>query len=462
MSDTNEFVVRVGRDRGTKYSMMRFNVPIELAQWNKIQKYNIDLARDMSKQRNFDLKADEGPQFGEGSEYRAREKEIARKMMMGHKIRKFDIDAQPWKMKVRESGKDVRKFTGTREGGIGDSSMYFVMRQEEGGVFKATPVEDWYNFKPEIRYRTLTSDEADAHWEQRDQIMNKFNFMNNKRLDDQIEGMEGRLEGKSGGSRKKVNDDLRIHGAEDEYISSEDEFKRERQKQSRGKKNLGGRKAMNGEEAIEDSDDGDDEGQEVDYMSDDSSDFDDVQTEKTEKDRDQAGVNEKDDFMTSSEESEDEDKPEDEDQPKDESDQDSDIEGIVSNSVLFQNKKKSNSRSNTPTEELKAKARSTTPLKRVREEHSPSPSGSNKRPRDSPTNISGGLGAITHEQVRAALSIKPITTRELLRKFKKTGSKNGLTQEQIVERVGAIMKTFGSEMTTNVKDGTKFFFIKDR
>ena len=73
-------------------------------------------------------------------------------------------------------------------------------------------------------------------------------------------------------------------------------------------------------------------------------------------------------------------------------------------------------------------------MKRVREEHSPSPSGSNKRPRDSPTNISGGLGAITHEQVRAALSIKPITTRELLRKFKKTGSKNGLTQEQIVER----------------------------
>ena len=86
MSDANEFVVRVGRDRGTKYSMMRFNVPIELAQWNKIQKYNIDLARDMSKQRNFDLKADEGPQFGEGSEYRAREKEIARKMMMGHKV----------------------------------------------------------------------------------------------------------------------------------------------------------------------------------------------------------------------------------------------------------------------------------------------------------------------------------------------------------------------------------------
>ena len=164
-------------------------------------------------------------------------------------------------MKVREQGKDVRKFTGTREGGIGDSSMYFVMRQEEGGVFKATPVEDWYNFKPEIKHRTLTHEEAEAEWERRDAIMNKFNFMNNKRLDDQIEGMEGRLEKSAGGGRKKVNDDLRIHGAEDDYVSSEDEFKRERKKQTRGKKNLGGRTA--GDEAIEDSDDGDDEGQEA-------------------------------------------------------------------------------------------------------------------------------------------------------------------------------------------------------
>ena len=41
----------------------------------------------MSKQRQYDLKADELPQFGEGSEYRAREKEIARKMMLGHKVR---------------------------------------------------------------------------------------------------------------------------------------------------------------------------------------------------------------------------------------------------------------------------------------------------------------------------------------------------------------------------------------
>merc|ERR1712131_70189 len=78
----DEFSVRVtksGRDRQVKYSMMRFNVPIELAKWNQISNFSVDLQRDMSKQRIYDLKADELPQFGEGSEYKAREKEIARK-----------------------------------------------------------------------------------------------------------------------------------------------------------------------------------------------------------------------------------------------------------------------------------------------------------------------------------------------------------------------------------------------
>ena len=84
----NEYSVRVskGRDRGAKYSMMRFNVPIELAKWNQINNFSIDMQRDMSKQRIYDLKSDELPQFGEGSEYKAREKEIARKMMLGHKV----------------------------------------------------------------------------------------------------------------------------------------------------------------------------------------------------------------------------------------------------------------------------------------------------------------------------------------------------------------------------------------
>ena len=103
-------------------------------------------------------------------------------------IRKFNIDAQSWKMQIKEKDKETKKFTGTKEGGIGDSSMYFVMRQSQGGVFQATAVEDWYNFKPDIKHRTLTHEEAEVEWERRETIRNKFSFMNSKRLDDQIEG----------------------------------------------------------------------------------------------------------------------------------------------------------------------------------------------------------------------------------------------------------------------------------
>ena len=94
-------------------------------------------------------RSDGQPQFGEGSEYRAREKEIARKMMLGHKIREFKMDAQNWKLQAAEFKADkraerkVKKFTGTKVGGIDDSSMYFVMHQREGGIFEAFPVEDW-------------------------------------------------------------------------------------------------------------------------------------------------------------------------------------------------------------------------------------------------------------------------------------------------------------------------------
>merc|ERR1712131_463389 len=461
----DEFSVRVnkGRDRGEKYSMMRFNVPIELAKWNQIDNFSVELRRDMSKQRIYDLKADELPQFGEGSEYKAREKEIARKMMLGHKIRKFDIDAQAWKMQVKQKDKEVKKYTGTKEGGIGDSSMYFVMRQSQGGAFQATAVEDWYNFKPDIKHRTLTHEEAEVEWERRETIRNKFSFMNSKRLDDQIEGMEDAIEGAGKGGRKKQNADLRIHGAEDDYVSSEDEFKRDRTKKARGKKNIGGKQGAN-DEALEDSDDGDEEGKEHEYMSDDSDDFDAV-TQNAKNEEELAGVDQ-DIMSSSSEESDDADQDDEtkEDEKEDEGDDNDDIDELAKNLVMFKNKpEKGGSRPGTPTEQSKRTPTPVGPLKRVRDEHNGSPGPSGKKSRDSPpAGSTPNSKGITQEQVRAALSIKPISTRELLKKFKP--KKTGLSQEQIVTLVGSIMKQFESEniMTTKVVDGTKFFYIKER
>ena len=63
-----------------------------------------------------------------------------------------------------------------------------------------------------------------------------------------------------------------MHQLADEMGFDEDEFAANRNKAGRGKKNVGGK--QKGDAAFEDSDDGDGEGDEVDYMSDDSSDFD--------------------------------------------------------------------------------------------------------------------------------------------------------------------------------------------
>merc|ERR1712227_674558 len=115
----------------------------------------------------------------------------------------------------------------------------------------------------------------------------------------------------------------------------------------------------------------------------------------------------------------------------------------MGNLVMFKNKPEKGSRPGTPTEQSKRAPTPVGPLKRVRDDHNNSPTGpSGKKSRDSPP-AGGPNKGISVEQVRAALSIKPISTRELLKKFKP--KKTGLSQEQIVEKVGAIMKHFERE-----------------
>jgi len=457
MSEPDSYAVHVSRKKSRKYSMMRFNVPsIELNNWNK---KDIEIERDMSKKRSYDLKSDALPQFGEGSEYRAREKEIARKMLLGHKIKKFDIEAQNWKLSVsdfveekegkKKKDRKTKKFTGVKVGGIDDSSMYFVMHQREGGIFEAFPVEDWYNFKPEIKHRTLNFEEAEAEWERRDQIINKYALMQQKRDDDVIDDVFGDSK-----SKASTSSGFKIHGAEDDRLSDDDEFKRDRTKASRGKKNVSG-KTLGGE-AYEDSDDGDDEGQEVDYMSDDSDDFDQtVKGPAEDPDQNMRGVDEEQKSSSSESSDDEEEDNKDAENDNDDDDDDSDIDGAVSSifKPLTSGKVpgQKGSRSNTPTEEIKAKAEKNN-LKRVRESETSSPSL--KRPRDSPTPSGSGISI---EAVRNILSIKPTPTRELLKKFK--SKKTGLTQEQTLERIASIMRTLKPDITKSEREGQTHYFI---
>jgi transcription initiation factor TFIIF subunit alpha len=57
------------------------------------------------------------------------------------------------------------RFKGTREGGITENASYYIFMQcSDGKAFEAYPVEEWYNFMPQIKYKYLDSEEAEQEF----------------------------------------------------------------------------------------------------------------------------------------------------------------------------------------------------------------------------------------------------------------------------------------------------------
>jgi len=56
------------------------------------------------------------------------------------------------------------RFKGVREGGITDNSSYYLFMHAEDGVINAHKLEEWYNFQPVQRYKTLTVEEAEEEF----------------------------------------------------------------------------------------------------------------------------------------------------------------------------------------------------------------------------------------------------------------------------------------------------------
>jgi transcription initiation factor TFIIF subunit alpha len=59
---------------------------------------------------------------------------------------------------------DYFRFKGVREGGITDNSSYYLFTHGEDGILNAHKVEEWYNFQPVQRYKTLTVEEAEEEF----------------------------------------------------------------------------------------------------------------------------------------------------------------------------------------------------------------------------------------------------------------------------------------------------------
>ncbi|KAH0628749.1 hypothetical protein JD844_010230 [Phrynosoma platyrhinos] len=477
-----EYVVRVPKNTSKKYNIMAFNAAdkVNFATWHQAK-----MERDLSNKKIY--QEEEMPESGAGSEFNRKLREEARR----------------------------KKFKGVKKGGVTENTSYYIFTQCPDGAFEAFPVNNWYNFTPIAKHRTLTAEEAEEEWERRNKVLNHFSIMQQRRLKDQGEEEEEEKEKKG----KKKGSDLKIHDLEDELEMSSDDSEfsdADGEKPTKPKKKAPltkkkKKKKGSDDEAFEDSDDGDFEGQEVDYMSDGSSSSVEevVGKPKTTNEEDiPKGIDEASESSEESEEEkpaeekeeEEEEKkvptPQDKKKKKDSSDEsetseDSDIDSEAS-SALFMTKKKT-----PPKKERKGSASSSqgnsrpgTPLVDVSSTSSTLRAAANKleqgkrqagsgelptakrlkldsgaqavttsgkstpQPQSGKSTPSSGDVQLTEDAVRRYLTRKPMTTKDLLKKFQT--KKTGLSSEQTVNVLAQILKRLNPERK-NINDKMHFF-----
>jgi len=465
MSKSEEFNVVIPKDPKKKFNVMKFNSggQTDVQTWK-----TATLSRDLSarKQYETDLMM---PEFGAGSEFGRRQKLEARRLKMGGRRNKgFVVENQPWSLKVtslempKDDKKDIKptfvtkEFQGKKEGGIGEGSMYFVMTQTKESSFEVHPVQDWCVFKKKITHRTLTDEEAEREWNSRDKILNKLNFMARKRL--ALPEPEDEEEEESTKPKKSDNVTsfgLKVHDNDDDVglmSSSDDEedqvAKKKREKQIKKEKMLEKELA---DEGKEDSDDGDNEGNELQYDSDVSSEDEIDLSAKY----DVKGIEEMSDMSSSSDDEEEEIE---EEKNEGDSDSESDIDDQTADEFIgktaimqaraknikssFANKKAAAKLKDQQPSDAKKEKKEKAPLKK--EAKSEAGTSSKKRPANGQpgseveakrAKMGGSDSVVCMDRLRELLRLKPITIAKILKKFKQDGVDKGMLGKLIGDKL---------------------------
>ncbi|KAA0705621.1 IIF subunit 1 Transcription initiation factor [Triplophysa tibetana] len=513
-SSTTEYTVRVPKNTNKKYSLMAFNAgdKVSCSTWTQAR-----MERDMSNRRIYG--EDESQDGAAGSEFGKKQREESRRKKYGIVTKEFKVEDQPWILKV--NGKAGRRFKGLKKGGVTENASYYIFTQSADGAFEAFPVHAWYNFTPQAKHRTLTAEEAEEEWGRRNKVVNHFSIMLQRRLREQERGDEDEEEGEKGGKKKKKKGgDLRIHDLEDDLEMSSDDSDgsmgedgegKTKAKKEKGPKGKGKKKKKGGDlEGIEDSDDGDFEGLEVDYMSDESS-SEDEEPEKTKPNKGEDVPKGIDEASDSEEESEEENKNEEdakeEEEEEDEkktpvqvekkkkkdssgesdSSEESDIDGEAASALFMRGggrgsagSSKTGSRPGTPSIDNAAtsntlraaankleqgKRQTTVPsaetpaAKRLKMEPSPQSSSGKSTPQPASgksTPCSSDV-QLTEDAVRRYLIRKPMTTKDLLKKFQT--KRTGLSSEQTVNVLAQILKRLNPERK-NINEKMHFYLTE--
>ncbi|XP_047507302.1 general transcription factor IIF subunit 1 [Pieris napi] len=467
-----EFKIRVPKDGQKKYHVMRFNATlnVDFAKWTHVK---MERENNIKEYKGMD---EDMPKYGAGSEYGRGLREEARRKKFGIMSRKYKPEDQPWILKV--GGKTGKKFKGIREGGVSENTAYYVFTHAADGAIDAYPLQEWYNFQPIQRYKALSAEEAEQEFGRRNKVINYFSLMFRKRMrGDDAQDEEDPDEKKTKTSKSKK--ELKISDM-DEWIDSDDDSSgseagdKEKEDSDSGTKKkpkkgaVAKKKKKVEDEAFEESDDGDEEGRERDYISDSS---DSESDHETKANKELKGVAEEDALRKLL--GSDEDSEEDEEQ-KQESEQEDEHtkEGEERASKLTKKKKKPDEKKESETEfssdsdtDPENTSNSKKPKKSKSHTDKASAAGSASTSRAGtpvPSAAQAAVAAanassanqppskrakldsnysecgVTEEAVRRYLTRKPMTTTELLTKFK--SKRTGVSSERLVETMTQILK----------------------
>ncbi|XP_034071416.1 general transcription factor IIF subunit 1-like [Gymnodraco acuticeps] len=524
-SPSTEYTVRVPKNTNKKYSIMGFNSgdKVNCSAWTQAR-----MERDMSARRIYG--EEESVDGAAGSEFGKKQREESRRKKYGIVKREFKVEDQPWILKV--NGKAGKRFKGLKKGSVTENASYYIFTQCPDGAFEAFPVNGWYNFVPQAKHRTLTAEEAEEEWGRRNKVVNHFSIMLQRRFREQEHGCDDDDDDNEKGGKKKkkggrggdlritdLEEDLEMSSSDSNSSNGDDGESKPKKKKETGKgKGKKKKKKSSDKEALEDSDDGDNEGLEVDYMSDESSSDEEPEKGKMSKGEDHPkGIDEASESEEESEEekqNEEETKEEEEEEEaktktpapaekkkkkdssgESETSDDSDIEGETA-SALFMKKRtppkrggrgsagssKAGSRPGTPSIDSAATSNTlraaaskleqgkrpppgpstdSPAAKRLKMEpssQSPVPSGkSTPQPPPGKSTPSSSDVQLTEEAVRRYLIRKPMTTKDLLKKFQT--KRTGLSSEQTVNVLAQILKRLNPERK-NVNDKMHFYLTE--
>lgn len=448
-----EFSISVPKDSKKKHCVMAFKKDprIKFVKWRSVKLERENVSTTPAKNE------EEIPKFGAGSEFGREAREEARRRKFGMISKKNKIQNHPWILKVNNDSK--KKFKGIQQGGFGANVAYYVFVQTLDNKIAAYPLEEWYNFQSIQTYKTLSAEEAEEVMNKKSNVIHYSNLMIQKRLHNKNDDSEDEDLSKCKG-KKKVKD-LKISEIED-WIDSDDRDdsndEDEQDKNDAGDDPLKKRKTVikkkkkkitNDNEAFEDSDDGDDEGRELDYISDSSASETEIESQKEIK-----SVAEEFSLGKLLSHDEEEDEDEQSDKSSDESGEDEKEKNDKNEEKLEMTNSNENNEKKIVKKEVKLISSemiaiplsSAKSLKRVKMD---SP-GTFQAKRIKTENME-----ISEDAVRRYLMRKPITTTELLQKFK--AKKIGLTREEITFSMTKILKDIKPK--TEVHNDKVYFFL---